>query len=63
MGVGASLPSPVEGNRFNFRNLVFSSYLEFRTLDKVHETSDSEFKRDFMEVECQLVSNPFSDFR
>jgi hypothetical protein len=25
-----------------YRNIVFSSYLEFRTLDKVHKPGDSE---------------------
>jgi hypothetical protein len=31
---GASLRSPEEGNRFSFRNVTFSSYLEFRTMDR-----------------------------
>jgi hypothetical protein len=30
--VGVSLPSPEDGNRSSFRNVVFSSYLEFRNL-------------------------------
>jgi hypothetical protein len=33
--VGVSLPSPVDGNRSSFRNVVFSIYLEFRTMDQV----------------------------
>jgi hypothetical protein len=32
--VGVSLPSPEDGNRSSFRNVVFSSYLEFGTMDK-----------------------------
>jgi hypothetical protein len=31
-----------EGNRSSFRNVEFSSYLELRTIEKVHKTSDSE---------------------
>jgi hypothetical protein len=30
------------GNRSSFQNVVVSSYLEFRTLDKAHKPSDSE---------------------
>jgi hypothetical protein len=37
-----SLPSPEDGNRSSFRNAVFSSYLEFRALDKGEKPSDSE---------------------
>jgi hypothetical protein len=33
--VCVSLPSPEDGNRSSFRNVVFSMYLEFRTMDKV----------------------------
>jgi hypothetical protein len=40
--VGASLPSPGDCIRFSFPNVVFSSYLEFRTMDRVHNLSDSE---------------------
>jgi hypothetical protein len=40
--VGESLPSPEDRNRSNFRKVVFSSYLELRTRDKVHRPSDSE---------------------
>jgi hypothetical protein len=36
-----SLPSPEDGNRYSLRNVVFSSYLELRTMDKVHAPSDS----------------------
>jgi hypothetical protein len=39
------LPSPENRNRSSFRNFVFSSYLEFRTIDKVHKPSDSEHTR------------------
>jgi hypothetical protein len=38
--VGVSIPSPEDGIRSNFRNVVFSSYLEFRTMGKVYEPSD-----------------------
>jgi hypothetical protein len=40
--VGVSFPSPEDGSRSSFRNVVFSSYLEFRTMDKVQKPSDSE---------------------
>jgi hypothetical protein len=40
--VAVSLPSPEDGNRSSFRNVVFSSYLEFWTLDKVGKLSVSE---------------------
>jgi hypothetical protein len=40
--VGDSLPSPADGNRSSFRNDVFSSSLEFWTMNKVHKPSDSE---------------------
>jgi hypothetical protein len=40
--VGVSLRSPEEGNRSSFRNVVFSSCLEFRTTDNVHKPSNSE---------------------
>jgi hypothetical protein len=36
--VRASLPSHGDVNRPSFRNVVFSRYLEFRTLEKVYET-------------------------
>jgi hypothetical protein len=42
--VDVSLFSPEDGKRSNFRNLMFSSYLEFFTMDKVHKPSDSENK-------------------
>lgn len=41
--------SLVDGNRYSFRNLVFSGYLELWTLEEVHKHSNSE---------CQLL---FSD--
>jgi hypothetical protein len=37
-----SHPSPEEGSRSSFRNVVFSSYLDFRDVDKVHKSSESE---------------------
>jgi hypothetical protein len=40
--VGVSLPSPEDGDRSSFRNVVFSRYLEFRTMDEAHKPSDSE---------------------
>jgi hypothetical protein len=40
--VGVSLRSPEDGNRSSFRNVVFYSYLEFRTMDKAHKLSNSE---------------------
>jgi hypothetical protein len=39
---GLSFPSPEDGNRYSFRNVVFYSYLEFRTMDKDQKSSDSE---------------------
>jgi hypothetical protein len=36
------LPSPVDGNRWNIRNVVLPTRLEFRTMDKVQENSDSQ---------------------
>jgi hypothetical protein len=41
--VGASLPSPEDGSRSSFRNVVFSGYIEFRAMDKVHKPDDSEY--------------------
>jgi hypothetical protein len=40
--VGVALFSP-EGNRPSYRNAVFSNYLEFWTMGKVHKPSDSEW--------------------
>jgi hypothetical protein len=40
--VGVFLPSPEDGNEFSFRNVVFSSYFEFRTVEKVHKPNDVE---------------------
>jgi hypothetical protein len=40
--VKVSFPSPEDGNRPSFRNVLFSSYLEFRTIDIVHKRSHSE---------------------
>jgi hypothetical protein len=41
--VGVSIPLSEDGNRSLFRNIVFSSYLEFRTMGKVPKPTDSEF--------------------
>jgi hypothetical protein len=38
--VSVSLASLEDGKRSSFRNVVFSTYLEFRTMDKVHKLSD-----------------------
>jgi hypothetical protein len=35
-------PSPENGNRSSYRNFVFSSLLEYRTIDKVQNPSNSE---------------------
>jgi hypothetical protein len=40
--VGVSLLSPEFGNRDSFRNAVFPSYLEFRTMDKVPKIRNFE---------------------
>jgi hypothetical protein len=40
--LGVFLLSPEDGNRFSFWNVVFSSYLEFMTMDRVHKHSDSD---------------------
>jgi hypothetical protein len=39
---GVALLSPEDGNESTFQNVVFFSYLEFWTMDKVHKSSDSE---------------------
>jgi hypothetical protein len=39
--VGVTLPSPEDGNMSSYRNVAVSSYLEFRTMDKVQNPSDS----------------------
>jgi hypothetical protein len=41
--VGVSLPSPEDGNRSSFRDVVFSGYLEFQTMDRVLKLSESEY--------------------
>jgi hypothetical protein len=59
---GVSLPSPEDGNTSSLRNVVFSSYLEFQTMDKVHKPSDSEEIHLFdcvlhiLEMEGQIVA-------
>jgi hypothetical protein len=40
--VGLVFPPPEDGNRSNFGNVVFSSYLEFWKLDKVQNPSNSK---------------------
>jgi hypothetical protein len=40
--VRVSFPSLEDGNRFSLRNAVVSSYLEYRTMGKYHEPSDSQ---------------------
>jgi hypothetical protein len=49
------LPSREDGNRSSFRYVVFSSYLEFRTMGKVHKPSDSEC--------CAPKSEPYRFFK
>jgi hypothetical protein len=39
--VGVSLSSPEDEN--SFPNVMFSNYLEFRTMDEVHKVTDSYF--------------------
>jgi hypothetical protein len=52
---GVSLPSPEDENKSSFRNVVFFSYLEFRTMDKVHNASDSESRN--YTINAMKVSN------
>jgi hypothetical protein len=40
--VGVSFPSHEGGKTFSSRKVVFSSYLEFRTMAKVQKPSDPE---------------------
>jgi hypothetical protein len=40
--VGVSVFSPKDGNRSSFQNVMFSTYLKFRAMDKVYKPSDSE---------------------
>jgi hypothetical protein len=35
--LSVSFPSPEDGNRSSFWNVVFSGYLEYRTMGKFHE--------------------------
>jgi hypothetical protein len=48
--VDVSLPSPEEGNRSSYRNVVFSINLEFRTVDKVRKLVNS--------ICCTSLSEP-----
>jgi hypothetical protein len=41
--VGVSFPSVEDGN-ISLRNVVFYSYLEFRTMDKVRKPSDYDYR-------------------
>jgi hypothetical protein len=41
-GVAVS-PSPENGNRFSFRNVVFAGFLEYGTMDKVRKPSNSKW--------------------
>jgi hypothetical protein len=41
-GEGASFPSVEDGNRASFRNVVFSNYSDFQTMEKIHKLNDSE---------------------
>jgi hypothetical protein len=52
-------PSPEDGNRFDFRNVVLSSYLEFWTVDKVQKPFESVCYGsgfDFQQVEDVVCS-------
>jgi hypothetical protein len=40
--VGVSLPSPEDGKKSIFQNVVFSSCLEFLAMDKIYKPIDSE---------------------
>jgi hypothetical protein len=40
---GVLRPSHEDGNRPSFWNVLFSSYLEFQTMDKVQNPSNSEY--------------------
>jgi hypothetical protein len=44
--IGVSLHSREEGNRSSLRNVVFSIYLEIRTMGKVQKASDSGMSSD-----------------
>jgi hypothetical protein len=52
--VDVSFPSAEEGSRYIFRNTVFSSYLELRTMDKVLRPSDSMGNK-FVLVDTKLL--------
>jgi hypothetical protein len=36
-----SFPSPEDGNRSSFRNILIFSYLESGTVERIHKPSDS----------------------
>jgi hypothetical protein len=54
--VGISVLLPEGWNKSNFRNIVFSSYLEFRTMDEVHRSSHSDYILYFIET---FISNNY----
>jgi hypothetical protein len=57
--VDISLLSPENGNRPSSQNVEFCSYLEFWTMDRVHDPSDSECH--FILSAAQIISSaPFS---
>jgi hypothetical protein len=41
--ISVPLTSSEDGNRSSLLNVVFSSYVEFRTMDEVHKSSHSEW--------------------
>jgi hypothetical protein len=54
-----SLPSPDEGNRSSFRNFVFSSFLEYRAMDKVRTPSNSDGQRYWHKSYFVYIENLF----
>jgi hypothetical protein len=42
--IDLSLPSPDDGNRSSFEDILISDYLEFRTTDEVNKPSDPELR-------------------
>jgi hypothetical protein len=41
-----SFPSPEDGKRFSFLNIVVYSYLGFWTIDEIYKLSDSEYGKE-----------------
>jgi hypothetical protein len=54
--VGVSILSLKYGNRSSFRSVVFSTYLEFRTMDEVHKPSNQNFTG-HLQARCFNISN------